>query len=183
MSLNTTLGGDTCYLHQHGSPRQQSQGMGQQHRLQTPTWISGFMAVQAATWTSDTNMPSGGIEDHGGPFRRSNPGSETFPSRASIIAQRQGNPAARWQVQGQVCVCISSRLLYTIPPTLPGMTACRPQPSLSPVTTIQFHLSLASTPLGFSIFPLLHHVFVYCSGACLPQAAGAPGSTWGCPSP
>ena len=32
----------------------------------------------AAAWTTDTNMASGGIMDHGGPSRRSNPDIELF---------------------------------------------------------------------------------------------------------
>ena len=31
------------------------------------------------------------------------------------VTQSQGHPVVRWQVWGRVCVCLSSRLLHTIP--------------------------------------------------------------------
>lgn len=50
---------------------------------------------------------------------------------------------------------------------------------LSPLS--HHHLSLAHTPLSFSIFSITY--CFHCGGTCLPWAAGAPGSVWVCPAP
>lgn len=165
-------------------------GFGQKPRLHMSTWISGFITVWASSM-DHTKMASCGIANHGGPLRRSNAESQTFlildlycclePGGSLLLSGRLGD----W-----VCVCLSSRLLYTIPlphPAVPTgwMTACRPESSLSPMTTIASPALPLSLALFFSIFSTCpSHI---CSlqwrtlaGACLSgfQLAGAVGSVW-----
>lgn len=78
------------------------------HRFQASLW-SG-----APAWTTDTNTALGGITDHDGPLRRSNPESEPFLIVGFYCGPESGDPVAGAGFGGWVCVCVSSGLLLIV---------------------------------------------------------------------
>lgn len=69
----------------------------------------------AVAWITGTGMASRGIKDHIGTSRRPVPESKPFLLSGSVVAQSPG-----CMFGCRVCICASSRLLYTTLPTLLG---------------------------------------------------------------
>lgn len=124
-SLNTVSGsGYTGHFLQHGSLRQQSRGTTEvslrhqrRHRLYTGSQAS--LRPGAAAWTTDTSMASGGIAGHGGfwgPVQKRTHHHLWLPS----LSRARGVPRPHRRLEGWICTCLSSRLLYIILPTLLG---------------------------------------------------------------
>lgn len=108
------------------------QSIRQWHRPLISSWISGVVEAGAATWTIDINMASGGITDHSGSLRRSNPENEALPGGACAWTTGSGAEPA------------SAKAPAVVHHSADHTEQCGPQPSLSPVTAIslQFHPSL-----------------------------------------
>lgn len=138
-------GGYTCHPHQHGSRRQEgakpediTEESGSITDCMYPYESQAPSKSGAAAWTTNTNMISRGIADSGGPLRRSNPENEPF----------------LLPVQGLSLQLIN--LQAVVRHSTDTMRACRPHPSLSSVTSITspaLPLSIANTPLWFSLLP------------------------------
>lgn len=132
------------------------------------TWISSFNACGAAAWTTDTNMASCGISGHSGPSRGPVQKVSLSPSQDSVVAHSQGDAAA---FGGGGHICISSRLLYTIPPTLLGnddkASISASFSSVAAITSPVLPLSVTHAPLRFSVFPTekRRHTFVPASNS------------------
>lgn len=113
------------HSHQDGILRQKNLRTSPRHQTGGSiegTWSHGSQAPSGsgtAAWTTDSHMTSGGIKDHGGPLRRSNPDGEPFLIMVLHCCPEPGEitwPGIR--LWGCVCICIGGRLLYTILPSL-----------------------------------------------------------------
>lgn len=178
MSLDVASRGYTCHSHQHGSLRQQSpraspKALGSGTDLVCPQWSQASSWPGATAWTTNFNIASCGIADHGGPLRRSTPEGEPFHILDLCCCPELGDPTNRGRFRDWVCACLSSRAVVNHSYSPVGQWQ---HVDLSPLRCHCHHISssafLRSTCLGqaFLFFPTLHHIFVHCSDISPPRA-------------
>lgn len=116
-----------------------------------------YIHIQASLWsgaparTADTNTASGGITDHDGPLRKSNPESESFLILGFCCSPEPGDPMARRRFGGLGLCLYKLRLLYIVPWTQQGKD-----------NMLTSALSLTCHPCHISCSASLHSTYALC---------------------
>lgn len=169
-------GGYSCHSQRYGILRYQNLRTSPRHLAvpQTAYVHIGFRLLWAgaAAWMTNTNMASGAITDHSGPLRMSHLKWNFLHLPSLLLPRAWGLPWSHGRFGAWVCVCLSSRLLYTMQPTQLGIDSKTLSANLSAVTAITspvpptslhracaapvFYLSHLSIGVGcFSFFHIL----------------------------
>lgn len=144
-------------------------------------WASDINPVLSCIRTTDPHMAFSGIMYHGGSSRKSKPGSELFfhlQPPSFPIARSISGPGGT--LRGWLCIC--SRLLDTIWPTLLGknMFYHQPQPSLTSIIAIMApglplsqHMHCSAIPSSLHLHHNWFFIVVPCT-TCYKHRAGHP---------
>lgn len=174
MSLDVASHGYTCHSHQHGSLRLKSpRALGSDTDLVCPQWSQASSWPGAAAWTTNTNIASCGIADHGGPSRRSTLECEPFHILGLCCCPELGGSHSQGQIQG-LSLCLLK--LQAVANHLSSLVGQWQHVDLSPLRCHCHHISNSAflpsifTGQAFLPFPLLHHIFAHCSDISTPRA-------------
>lgn len=162
----------SAWLPETTKPKGITKALGSGTDLVCPQWSQASSWPGAAACTTNTNMASYGIADHGGPLRRSTQEGEPFHILGLCCCPELGGTHSQGQLQG-LSLCLLK--LQGVANHLFSPVGQWQHVDLSPLRRHCHHISssafLPSTSMGqaFLSFPLLHHVFVRCSDISPPR--------------